>query len=250
MGLPQVIEDVDACSRVVRRRAPPPYADLLDGGSDDGRGEDASVTSLLAPAASSPETVGTCRPSPIPPRPPLGYVAPPPPPPVPRAPPSDGPTSSELGSVSFTPARRWYEDPDALNLAGLLNVLDGVVDTPGRLLVMTTNHPEVLDPALIRPGRIDRCMLLDYIALEEAVLMIQHYFGVSMDHAQREALARALRAQRQTTPAALEHLCAEFDTIEELLRRLADGPDARRAHALELEADGEDGASRKRQRCA
>lgn len=45
---------------------------------------------------------------------------------------------------------------DALNLAGLLNVLDGVVDTPGRLLVLSSNHPEVLDPALIRPGRINR----------------------------------------------------------------------------------------------
>lgn len=45
---------------------------------------------------------------------------------------------------------------DALNLAGLLNVLDGVVDTPGRLLVLSTNHPEVLDPALIRPGRINK----------------------------------------------------------------------------------------------
>ena len=45
---------------------------------------------------------------------------------------------------------------DKLNLAGLLNVLDGVVDTPGRILVMTTNHPEKLDPALIRPGRINK----------------------------------------------------------------------------------------------
>lgn len=42
---------------------------------------------------------------------------------------------------------------DKLNLTGLLNVLDGVVDTPGRMLVITTNHPELLDPALIRPGR-------------------------------------------------------------------------------------------------
>jgi hypothetical protein len=34
----------------------------------------------------------------------------------------------------------------------LLQALDGVVDTPGRLIVMSTNHPEKLDPALIRPG--------------------------------------------------------------------------------------------------
>merc|ERR1719199_2189083 len=50
----------------------------------------------------------------------------------------------------------WGKDEDALNLAGLLNVLDGVVDSPGRILVMTTNHPEKLDAALIRPGRINK----------------------------------------------------------------------------------------------
>ncbi|GLE11334.1 hypothetical protein PINS_up023714 [Pythium insidiosum] len=33
-----------------------------------------------------------------------------------------------------------------LNLAGLLNVLDGVIDCPGRIIIMTTNHPEKLDP--------------------------------------------------------------------------------------------------------
>ncbi|CAE7244709.1 unnamed protein product [Symbiodinium pilosum] len=52
---------------------------------------------------------------------------------------------------------------DQLNLAGILNTLDGVVDTPGRLLVMTSNHPEKLDPALIRPGRIDKTFHLTYM---------------------------------------------------------------------------------------
>lgn len=42
-------------------------------------------------------------------------------------------------------------------------MLDGVVDTPGRIVVMTTNHKEELDPALIRPGRIDKDLLLDYM---------------------------------------------------------------------------------------
>ena len=45
---------------------------------------------------------------------------------------------------------------DGLNLAGVLNVLDGVVDSPGRIVIMTSNHPEKLDPALIRPGRINK----------------------------------------------------------------------------------------------
>lgn len=42
-----------------------------------------------------------------------------------------------------------------LTLSVLLNVLDGVLETPGRIIIMTSNHPERLDPALIRPGRID-----------------------------------------------------------------------------------------------
>ncbi|KAI1192946.1 BCS1 N terminal-domain-containing protein [Nemania serpens] len=42
-----------------------------------------------------------------------------------------------------------------LSLSGLLNILDGVASQEGRILIMTTNHVEQLDKALIRPGRID-----------------------------------------------------------------------------------------------
>lgn len=42
-----------------------------------------------------------------------------------------------------------------LTFSGLLNAIDGVMAQEGHLLVMTTNHIEQLDPALIRPGRID-----------------------------------------------------------------------------------------------
>ena len=71
---------------------------------------------------------------------------------------------------------------DALNLSGILNVLDGVVDTPGRFLVMTTNHPEVLDPALIRPGRIDKKLLLSYMTYQDMANLIEHYFQVKLDN--------------------------------------------------------------------
>ncbi|KAF2179812.1 BCS1-like ATPase-like protein [Zopfia rhizophila CBS 207.26] len=42
-----------------------------------------------------------------------------------------------------------------ISLSGLLNVIDGVASHEGRVLIMTTNHPEKLDAALIRPGRVD-----------------------------------------------------------------------------------------------
>jgi len=42
-----------------------------------------------------------------------------------------------------------------LTLSGLLNALDGVGAPEDCIVVMTTNHPGALDPALTRPGRID-----------------------------------------------------------------------------------------------
>lgn len=42
-----------------------------------------------------------------------------------------------------------------VSLSGLLNAIDGVASHEGRVLIMTTNHIEKLDEALIRPGRVD-----------------------------------------------------------------------------------------------
>lgn len=43
---------------------------------------------------------------------------------------------------------------DPLTLSHLLNILDGLLETPGRILIITSNHPEKLDEALVRPGTI------------------------------------------------------------------------------------------------
>ena len=42
-----------------------------------------------------------------------------------------------------------------VSLSTLLNVLDGIYAKEGVVVIMTTNHPEVLDEALVREGRMD-----------------------------------------------------------------------------------------------
>ena len=42
-----------------------------------------------------------------------------------------------------------------LKLSDLLEAFDGVLEMNGRMLIITTNHLEKLDPALVRPGRMD-----------------------------------------------------------------------------------------------
>lgn len=58
-------------------------------------------------------------------------------------------------SVLGATKTKTQDHPEKPTLSLLLNLLDGIQEMPGRVIVMTTNHPEVLDKALIRPGRID-----------------------------------------------------------------------------------------------
>ena len=157
---------------------------------------------------------------------------------------------------------KFLNDGDELNLAGLLNVLDGVVDTPERILVMvrprmslsraplltppctapakrptclthlrrrnvrraqTSNHPEKLDPALIRPGRIDKQLYLGFMRATEGVQMVEHYFGIELSAAQRERVLQLLPEEGgglALTPAALEQACAEHDDVDAMLDSL------------------------------
>ena len=44
---------------------------------------------------------------------------------------------------------------DKLNLSCILNIFDGILETPGRIIILTSNYPDKIDKALLRPGRID-----------------------------------------------------------------------------------------------
>jgi hypothetical protein len=107
---------------------------------------------------------------------------------------------------------------DDLNLAGLLNVLDGVVDCPGRIVVMTSNHPDLLDPALVRPGRISKRIFMGYMGVEEATKMVRHHFpeasGADVE------LFQAKFGYHEIGPAHLEALCAEHDNLCNLTQKL------------------------------
>ncbi|KAI8165918.1 putative mitochondrial chaperone BCS1-B [Colletotrichum sp. SAR 10_70] len=62
-------------------------------------------------------------------------------------------------------------------LSGLLNVLDGVGSQEGRIVIMTTNRPEQLDSALVRPGRVDMKVLLGNISQKSAEEMFVRMFS-------------------------------------------------------------------------
>jgi hypothetical protein len=70
-------------------------------------------------------------------------------------------------------------DPESggVSLTGLLNTLDGLITPHGLITIMTTNHRDKLDPALIRPGRADLHIELDYLDDEQFHKMCRRWFG-------------------------------------------------------------------------
>ena len=68
------------------------------------------------------------------------------------------------------------ENPDEITLSFLLNLFDGIMETPGRIMIMTSNHPEQLDPALIRSGRVDIKLNVGNCTKEMIYEMFQFYY--------------------------------------------------------------------------
>ena len=64
----------------------------------------------------------------------------------------------DFDSINATKKREEKSDRIEIfgvTLGGLLNAIDGVFSAEGRIIIATTNHPEKIDPALLRPGRFD-----------------------------------------------------------------------------------------------
>ncbi|KAK5627323.1 hypothetical protein RRF57_003038 [Xylaria bambusicola] len=86
-------------------------------------------------------------------------------------------TSSDIKELAKV-LKKETEDKKGISLSGLLNAIDGVASHEGRVLIMTTNVPESLDEALIRPGRVDLQVEFTYATKEQAKeLFIRMYEG-------------------------------------------------------------------------
>lgn len=63
-----------------------------------------------------------------------------------------------------------------LTLGELLDILDGVQEMDGRIFIMTTNHPDKLDPALFRPGRVDMTIHVTKMSAENVRSLYKLWF--------------------------------------------------------------------------
>ena len=90
----------------------------------------------------------------------------------------------------------------------MLAFLDGAVPRNGIVVIAATNHPERVDPALLRPGRLDRRIELPYPDASAMAAIVRHHLGPDAV-IEAEELARAGRACRGMSPADVEQVCRE-----------------------------------------
>lgn len=94
-------------------------------------------------------------------------------------------------------ARSVVADSPKMLLHGLLNMLDGLATPHGLITVITTNHVDALDPAMVRPCRIDlqlEVSALDYEAYRE---MLASYYEGALPALPRESYRPQTRARLQ-----------------------------------------------------
>ena len=158
------------------------------------------------------------------------------------------------GRQAHAPERHADGYQPSVTFSGLLNALDGVASGESRIIFMTTNHLERLDPALIRPGRVDMiCELGDATPRQVRELLVRFYqtdlLEARVDAARRargynpEELAHA--AHHDAPDAHTDYYREALDTTTRELHAVADqlvaevaAATQRRRAALGLDAEG------------
>ncbi|XP_057962743.1 AAA-ATPase At5g17760-like [Malania oleifera] len=100
-----------------------------------------------------------------------------------------------------------------LTLSGLLNFIDGLWSSCGdeRIIVFTTNHKEKLDPALLRPGRMDMHIHMSYCTPCGFKLLASNYLGISGRHRLYAQIERLMESVKVTPAQVAEELMKSDD---------------------------------------
>jgi ATP-dependent 26S proteasome regulatory subunit len=110
-----------------------------------------------------------------------------------------------------------YGNNDCLNLSCILNLLDGIVELNGIMIIMTTNHPEKIDPALIRPGRFDFKCEFKKASRETIKDMLKLKYN--KDDREMQNYSDFYNIHEYTlSPAQIQSICFKNNNIQDCIR--------------------------------
>jgi mitochondrial chaperone BCS1 len=105
-----------------------------------------------------------------------------------------------------------------VSLSAVLNAIDGVSSPEGRILIMTTNHVESLDHALIRPGRVDMHVSFEHPTKLDVINLFIGIYQVaskkkSTENEKNSTVALVPQDGKKAKEEDIEELAREFAAI-------------------------------------
>ena len=111
------------------------------------------------------------------------------------------------------------DDNDKLNLSCFLNILDGIIELYGVMIIMTTNHPEVIDSALIRPGRFDFKYEFKKSSKKIIKEMIQFKYGLTKKDMLKYTQLNQINDE-VLSPAQVQSVCFKNQNVDNCITEL------------------------------
>ncbi|KAF6997952.1 hypothetical protein CFC21_014118 [Triticum aestivum] len=149
----------------------------------------------------------------------------------------------EEHSKSNSAAKKKAEDK--VTLSGLLNFVDGLWSTSGeeRIIIFTTNYKERLDPALLRPGRMDMHIHMGYCTTEAFRILANNYHSVDY-HATYPEI-EALIQEVTVTPAEVAEVLMRNDDTDVALHDLVKLLELKKKEATEIKTESKQAEEQK-----
>ncbi|XP_059283767.1 AAA-ATPase At3g50940-like [Lycium ferocissimum] len=125
-----------------------------------------------------------------------------------------------LANRAVVHSNGFNQQESKVTLSGLLNFIDGLWSSCGdeRIIIFTTNHVEKLDPALLRPGRMDVHIHMAYCTPCGFKLLAANYLGIK-DHKMFKEIEELIDTANVTPAEVAEQLLKE-DEVEDALKGL------------------------------
>jgi hypothetical protein len=105
---------------------------------------------------------------------------------------------------------------DSITLDDILNLWDGIIETPGRILVISSNHYDKLDGAIRRPGRIDITLSMNNATRPIIAEMFDRFYHLNMEPDHLDKIQSGLYS-----PAEIVNIYIQYKTDPDgFIRRL------------------------------
>jgi len=124
--------------------------------------------------------------------------------------------------VSDKSKDKLYSPDDDLTLSCFLNIIDGILETPGRIMIMTSNYPGIIDKAILRPGRIDINVELKRASIKILQEILVFFYDTDLKSVSELTSSLNIK-DYDMSPAEIMNICEQnYDDIKKCINAICD----------------------------